>query len=421
LHVINDLAIGGSEMMLCKLLSRTDRKRFESAVISLDGIGTLGDRIRQLGIPVYEMGMKPSLVRPRTLVRLVRTARRLKPDLIQGWMYHGNLAAQLAAMFTVRPVSVFWNIRQSLYSLDYEKPGTAKVIKLGARLSHWPAKTLNNSRTSVAQHSVIGYETSSTVVIPNGFDTELFAPSEEARHSVRGELGVAHDTFLIGLIARYHPMKDHGTFLRAAALLLKEYPDSQFVLAGKDVNWNNEFLRSLIQDLGMVERVHLLGERLDMPRLTAALDIASLSSAYEEGFPNIIGEAMACGVPCVVSDVSDSPWIVGDSGRVVPPRNPEALARSWKDLIELGLEGRKALGETARSRVIECFSLISVVEQYERLYESAVAERENRKVYTHMNSEQILKADPANEVGENASGSTASRATRGVSSNAPGK
>jgi glycosyltransferase involved in cell wall biosynthesis len=367
------------------------------------------------------MGMKPSLLRPRTLVRLVSTARRLKPDLIQGWMYHGNLAAQLAAMFTVRPVSVFWNIRQSLYSLDYEKPGTAKVIKLGARLSHWPAKTLNNSRTSVAQHSVIGYETSSTVVIPNGFDTELFAPSEQARHSVRSELGVAHDTFLIGLIARYHPMKDHGTFLHAAALLLKEFPDSQFVLAGKDVNWNNEFLRSLIQDLGMVERVHLLGERLDMPRLTAALDIASLSSAYEEGFPNVIGEAMACGVPCVVSDVSDSPWIVGDSGRVVPPRNPEALARSWKDLIELGLEGRKALGETARSRVIECFSLISVVEQYESLYESAVAERENRKVYTHMNSEQILKANPANEVGENASGSTASPATRGVSSNAPGK
>jgi glycosyltransferase involved in cell wall biosynthesis len=129
----------------------------------------------------------------------------------------------------------------------------------------------------------------------------------------------------------------------------------------------------------MVERVHLLGERLDMPRLTAALDIASLSSAYEEGFPNVIGEAMSCGVPCVVSDVSDSPWIVGDSGRVVPPRNPEALARSWKDLIELGREERKALGETARSRVIECFSLASVVEQYERLYESVVAERENRR------------------------------------------
>jgi glycosyltransferase involved in cell wall biosynthesis len=388
-------------------------------VISLDGVGKLGDRIRQLGIPVYEMGMKPSL-HPRSLVRLVRTARRLKPDLIQGWMYHGNLAAQIAAMFTARPVSVFWNIRQSLYSLDYEKPATARVIKLGARLSHWPAKTLNNSRTSVAQHSVIGYQTAGTVVIPNGFDTELFAPSEEARRTVRSELGVALDTFLIGLIARYHPMKDHQTFLLAAGLLLKDHPETQFVLAGKDVNWNNAALRSLIQDLGMVERVHLLGERLDMPRLTAALDIASLSSAYEEGFPNVIGEAMACGVPCVVSDVSDSPWIVGDSGRVVPPRNPAALAKSWQDLIELGPEGRKALGETARSRVIDCFSLASVVEQYERLYESVAAERENGRLKSNVNVEQILTADLADQFGENASGTTASHAERGAWSSAPG-
>src|SRR6266581_4446138 len=140
LHIINDLAIGGSEMMLYKLLSRTNRKKFDSAVISLDGVGKLSDRIRQLGVPVYEMGMKPSALRPLSLLRLIRSARRIKPDLIQGWMYHGNLAAQFAAILAPRPVSVFWNIRQSLYSLDYEKPATAKAIKLGASLSHWPAK-----------------------------------------------------------------------------------------------------------------------------------------------------------------------------------------------------------------------------------------------------------------------------------------
>ena len=232
---------------------------------------------------------------------------------------------------------------------------------------------LNNSSKSVAQHSAIGYETESTVVIPNGFDTDLFAPSEEARYDIRAELGVSHDTFLIGLIGRYHPLKDHTTFLSAAALLLKDYPDSQFVLAGKRVDWNNEALRAQVQDLGMVERVHLLGERLDMPQLTAALDVAT-SSSYEEGFPNVIGEAMACGVPCAVTEVSDLPWIVGDCGRVVPPRNPQALAKAWKDLIEIGRQGRAALGLAARSRVAELFSLSSVVEQYEALYESAVAE-----------------------------------------------
>lgn len=374
LHIINDLAIGGSEMMLYKLLSRTDRKRFEPAVISLDGIEKLGDSIRQLGIPVYSMGMKPSALRPLSVLRLARTTLRFKPDLIQGWMAHGNLAAQFAGLFAPRPVSVFWNIRQSLYSLDHEKPATAKVIKVGARLSNWPARILNNSKKSVAQHGAIGYQTATTVVIPNGFDTELFAPSEEARHSVRAELGVSPNTFLIGLIGRYHAMKDHGTFLRAAALLLKEYPETQFVLAGKCVDWNNESLRSQVQDLGMVERVHLLGERRDMARLTAALDLASSSSSYDEGFPNVVGEAMSCGIPCVVTDVSDLPWIVGNTGRVVPPRSPEALARAWKDLMDLSGQERRELGKAARSRVMECFSLSSVVGQYEALYQKVVAE-----------------------------------------------
>jgi glycosyltransferase involved in cell wall biosynthesis len=375
LHIVNDLSIGGSEMMLYKLLSRTNRKKFEPAVISLDGIGKLGDHIRQLGIPVYAMGMKPSVLRPLALLRLARTARRIKPDLIQGWMYHGNLGAQFARVFAPKPVSVFWNIRQSLSSLDHEKRVTAKAIKLGARLSSWPAMILNNSSKSVAQHSAIGYQTTNSVVIPNGFDTDLFAPSEEARYDIRAQLGVSHDTFLIGLIGRYHPLKDHNTFLRAAALLLKDYPDLQFVLAGKRVDWNNEALRAQVQELGMVERVHMLGERLDMPQLTAALDVAT-SSSYEEGFPNIVGEAMSCGIPCVVTDVSDLPWIVGDCGRVVSPRNPQALAKAWKDLIEIGRRGRIVLGAAARSRVTELFSLSSVAEQYEALYESAVAESE---------------------------------------------
>jgi glycosyltransferase involved in cell wall biosynthesis len=412
LHIINDLAIGGSEMMLYKLLSRTDREKFEPAVISLDGVEKLGEDIRQLGIPVYAMGMVPSALRPLSVWRIWRTTRRFKPDLIQGWMAHGNLAAQFAGLLSQRPVSVFWNIRQSLYSLDHEKRATARVIKIGARLSHWPARILNNSRKSVAQHHAIGYQTATTVVIPNGFDTDLFAPSEEARQLVRAELGVPPNTFLIGLIGRYHAMKDHGTFLRAAAMLLKEYPETQFVLAGKRVDWDNESLRAQVQDLGMVERVHLLGERRDMARLTAALDLASSSSSYDEGFPNVVGEAMSCGIPCVVTDVSDLPWIVGNTGRVVPPRSPEALARAWKDLMDLSPQKRRDLGKAARSRVMECFSLSSVVEQYEALYQKAVGakSKETAKVTAPRVSEfampELVEVDDrAVELSRRASGS----------------
>ncbi len=372
-HIINDLSIGGTEMMLYKLLSRMDRERFDSTVISLVDRGELRNQIEALGISVHTTRMKPGLPTPASIWRLIHLVRKLKPRVIQGWMAQGSLTAQLAGVFASERASVLWNIRHSPYSLEHEKLATAAAIKLCARLSHWPAKILLNSRSGALQHEADGYRTAKTQVIPNGFDTELFAPSKEARASVRVELGVAESITLIGLVGRYHPLKDHRNFINAARLLLQDYPDVQFMLCGKRVDWTNHALCELIHELGISERVHLLGERQDMPRLTAALDIAS-SSSYSEGFPNVIGEAMSCAVPCVVTDVSDMPWIVGDTGRVVPARNPEALAGAWKELLALGAEGRKALGLAARSRVVEVFSLQSVVAQYESLYESVVAE-----------------------------------------------
>jgi len=214
----------------------------------------------------------------------------------------------------------------------------------------------------------MGYQLQNGVVIPNGFITKLFTPSLEARRSVRTELGVAEDVLLIGLVGRYHPVKDHENFLRAAALLLRSHPDVQFVLCGEKVNWINPALCSLIDELKLAERVHLLDQRQDMPRITAALDIAT-SSSRAESFPNVIGEAMSCGVPCVVTDVSDLVWIVGETGRIVPPRNARALADGMRDLVEMGSEGRAILGKSARERVIKHFPLKEIESRYEALYE----------------------------------------------------
>lgn len=374
LHIINDLSIGGAEMMLCKLLSGMSQERFSPAVITLVDRGKLRERIEALGIPVYTARMNPEMPSPASIWRLLRLVRQIKPDLIQGWMSHGNLIAQMVQTLAARRASVLWNVRQTLYSFEYEKRGTALAIKLCARLSKRPARILYNSRTSSAQHGAIGYRTEKTQIIPNGFDIELFAPSKEARASVRSELGVAENTFLIGLIGRFHPMKGHAHFLRAAKRLRERYPDAQFVLSGKGVSWNNQYLCEMVEALGLVERVHLLGERQDMPRITASFDIASSSSSYGEGFPNVIGEAMSCAVPCVVTDVSDLPWVVGETGKVVPPRDAEALAKAWADLIELGAEGRETLGAAARARVIQYFPLELVVTQYEDVYESVIAQ-----------------------------------------------
>jgi len=377
-YIITDVSIGGAQMMLYKLLSRMSRERFTPVVVSLMGQGTVGDRIEALDIPVYTIEMKSGKPTPASIWRLIRTVRQLKPDLIQGWMYHGNLAGQLTRGFVPKPVPVLWSVRNSLYSLGYEKSITETLIQLCAKLSYLPNKVIYNSKISAKQHEKVGYCTDKSVVIPNGFETEIFTPSEEAVSYVRRELAIPLNTLLIGLIGRYHPVKDHPSFLEAAALLLKNYPDLtvQFVLSGAEVDCDNQSLCGLVKELGLVDRIHLLGERQDIPRLTAALDIASCSS-YTEAFPNVIGEAMSCGVPCVVTDVGDSAWIVGNTGRVVPPRNPEALANTWKELIDQGAEGREVLGKAARARIIEYFSIDSVVAQYESLYESAIAGKLN--------------------------------------------
>ncbi len=380
-YIITDLSLGGAQIMLYKLLSGMNRERFIPTVVSLMDNALVGDRLQALGIPVYPIGMKAAKPTPASIWRLIRTVRQLQPDLLQGWMYHGNLAAQLAKVFVFEPASVLWNVRNSLYTFDYEKARTGAVIKLCAKLSSLPARIIYNSKVSANQHEKVGYRADKSLLIPNGFDTEIFAPSPEAASSVRQELNIPSNTLLIGLISRYDPVKDHANFLQAAALLLKNYPhlSVHFVLSGAEVDRDNQVLWSLVRELGLVERVHLLGERQDIPRLTAALDIAS-SSSYTEAFANVIGEAMSCGVPCVVTDVGDSAWIVGNAGRIIPPRNPEALANAWKELVDLGTEGRADLGRAARARAIAHFSLDFVVAQYEALYESEFSKLIKQKI-----------------------------------------
>jgi glycosyltransferase involved in cell wall biosynthesis len=252
-----------------------------------------------------------------------------------------------------------------------EKKSSAAVIRVGAHLSGRPERILYNSRVSANQHEAIGYRADRRRVIPNGFDCKWFRPDAEARASVRDELGVGEKTPLIGLIGRYHPMKDHANFLTAASLLLKQVSAAHFLLAGVDIDTSNKELSTKISALGLQGRVHLLGERQDIPRLTAALDIAS-SSSFVEAFSNVIGEAMACGVPCVVTDVGDSAWIVGDTGRVVPPRDPLALCGAWRELLQMGQGPRAALGERARARIVRDFSLDQSVRLYEELYTEAI-------------------------------------------------
>lgn len=373
LFITTSLGSGGAEVMLVSLLSSIDRDRFEPSVISLLDQGVYGEKIQQLDIPVYCVEMlagRPSL---NSAVRLKTIISEIEPDLIQGWMYHANLAAQFFNFFVNRQIPVLWSIHHSLHDLGSEKLLTQAIIHFGRWSSRYTGQVAFVSEKSQAQHQALGYSSANSCVIPNGFDTEKFQANPEIRRQFRQELGVAEDTFLIGSVARYHPMKDHANFLRAAKILLADYPETRFVMVGTEVDAQNSALTSLIKELDIGDRIYLLGQRGDIPQITPALDILTSSSAYGEAFPLVIGEAMSCEVICVVTDIGDSGWIVGDTGKVVPPKNAAALAQGWAEVINLDLSARASLGKSARNRIVENFSLKSVVERYEQLYQNMVS------------------------------------------------
>ena len=370
-HIIAALNVGGTEMILYKLLPRMRKDRFENIVITLKEKGDLSEDFKSQNIRVYNVGGMGGILRISALIRSLKILREINPDIIQGWLAHGNFVAQVASIFLPYRLSTLWNIRYTALPKGETRRSILFIIKLLSILSFLPQKIIFNSKAGANDHIRMGYRRDKSCIIPNGFDTKLFSPSVKNRRSVRLELNIPEEAILIGLIGRFDPLKDHSCFLKAGAMLLSRKRGIFFLLAGREVDWQNRHLKQFIEKLGMSEKVFLLGERRDVHRITAAFDIAACSSVAE-GFPNVIGEAMSCGIPCVVTDVGDSAWLVGDSGMVVPPRNHEALCEAWLKMIELGNAERRFLGEKARKRIEDHFSIQMIVKKYEQLYEELV-------------------------------------------------
>ena len=366
-HIITTLNIGGAEMMLFKLVKGVDRKLYPPVVISLMSGGELRQRFIDAGIEVYSLGMKRGLPAFSALKKMREIMQHVQPDVIQGWMYHGNFFSLLAKFFVKKDVNIFWNIRQCVYDLRNEKRLTSLVIRACAYFSWAPDKIIYNSKLSMFQHEGLGYRGNKSMLLPNGFDLKMFCPNESLRSDVRKELLLSEGSLLFGVIGRFHPMKDHYNFLCAAKQVLESCPHARFVMVGRNVCWDNEQLVEWIDALGLRDVVLLLGERKDIAAIDVALDVAVLSS-NSEAFPNVVGEAMACATPCVVTDVGDAAYVVGGTGVVVPPNDANALASAMLKLADMSDFERSLLGERARERVEEMFSMEKVVQEYERLY-----------------------------------------------------
>ena len=371
LHIITSLDTGGAERALYNILQGGLAESFDCHVVSLKDMGTFGPRIEALGVPVTCLGARPGLPSPMVVSRLKRVAREFHPDIVQGWMYHGNLAGLLARYFAPgRPV-LAWNIRHSLYDIALEGPLTQLVIKAGRLLSGKPEKILYNSRVSRQHHEKFGFRHKDGQVIPNGIDVDRFRFSESARQRIRQSLDIAEDSVVIGHVARFHPMKDHRLFLKAATKVASSFSDVHFLMAGRRVEYQTEFFaKTLPADLRA--RFHLVGEREDVADLMCAMDIYSLSSSYGEGFSNVLGEAMSVGLPCVATDVGDCGLIIGDTGLLTQPRDLAGFGKELITLLEMPREERLHLGRRARARIVDNFSLSAIVEQYKKLYSEMI-------------------------------------------------
>lgn len=379
-HVITGLDVGGAELMLQKLLARSGGE-YKHGVTSLSSMGAVGARLRDLGVSVRALHLKKDIRSAWGVLRLVRRWRSNPPDIVQTWLYHADLVGGLAA--AASGVPVIWNIRQSNLDPGVNKPSTLRLVRLCARLSkRIPARIVCGSEAARVSHERLGFCASKLTVIPNGFDLDAYRPAPAARGDLRRELGLSADTLLVGRVGRFDPQKDHRTFVEAAPHIAAAMEQERvcFVMAGGGIDWHNAELVRWINDSGIRDRFKLLGNREDVPRLNAALDLA-VSSSRGEGFPNVVGEAMACGVACVVTDVGDSSRIVGATGRVVPPADPRALAAACVDLLGMPASARRELGLEARKRIEERYNLPRVARCYENLYSEVLLNVRNRRIH----------------------------------------
>ncbi len=371
LHVITALPVGGTQMILLKLLQQVDRRDMTMRVVSLANLGEVGQRIRSENIEVQRLGMNESVISWHRARHLNSILSDFKPHVLQTWLYHADL---LGALFGKgrRIPAIAWNVRCSSMGSDYANTRGRFLLKALASLSSIPSAIVCNSTAGKNWHVSKGYRDDTWHIIPNGFNTGDFRPDAKARARIRLELGIPDASPVVGLVARYDPIKGHSVFLNAATKLLADGVDAHFLVVGEGCTLDNRHLSSLRASAPSPQKIHLLGKREDIASVTAALDIATCTS-FGEGFPNTLGEAMACGVPCVASDVGDCRDILAAPDLMFQPGDSMALAGALARLISTDELALRSLGQVARARIAEHYSLSTMADRYTRLYERLVA------------------------------------------------
>lgn len=367
-HIIVGLKVGGAELMLKRLVeSHNCNPNYRHTVMSLTGIGTLGLQLQALGVDVHTLGMRSVLDILRVMWRLMRLIRTTRPDVVQTWMYHADLLGGVAARLAGNR-NVIWGIRTTDVTAG-GNPATAFVRQLCAWLSRTvPHTIVCAADASRRAHIAVGYDAARMVVVPNGFDLTRLVATPAQRNSLRLQSGFEQELVVVGYLGRFHPAKDQANFVRAAGLVARQFGNARFLMVGRGLDANNVQLAQWIRATRCADRFVLLGERADVPVCLAAMDLFCLSSRTE-GFPNVVAEAMAMGLPCVITDVGDAAMLVADTGVVVPKEDSAALAFGLGQLLAMTPDARQQLGQKAKARIHAEFSIDRARERFESIYQ----------------------------------------------------
>lgn len=352
--------------MLVRFLDSLNRSAFRSNVLSLMRPGPLQEKLAALRIAPYSLGMDQGGVRLSNVFALRKVVRDLHPHILHGWMYHGNVAASFASLAGSSSIPVVWSIHHSVNDIMAEKPLTRHLIRLCAQLSRWTDAICYCSHTAADQHERLGFDARRRIVIPNGINCDEFKPDPGAKSRLRALLGLPSTRRIVGNVARSHPMKDQPRLVCAIGQLIDRGYDLHGLFIGPGAQ--DAAVLNTARELGIADRITALDARGDVQALMPGLDVYASSSAWGEAFPLAVTEAMASGVPAVVTDLGDCRWLVGDTGAVVPPKDTEALAEALRIMLDLTPCELQQRGETARARVAEHFSLRQYVARHQELY-----------------------------------------------------
>jgi glycosyltransferase involved in cell wall biosynthesis len=365
IHMIVGLGNGGAERMLYNLISSQEKERYNIEVISMTQKGKYGPLIEEQGIKVHELNMNKGIMNFRALFKCLSLVKGA--DVLQTWMYHADLLGFFVGKINKVP-KIIWGIRHSNLDLDKNKKLTVLIAKINSILSKYVDSIVSCSIVATQSHVKFGYKKNKIVTIPNGFDLKQFKYNQNAKKEICNQLNIEEDNKIISMVGRWHILKDHKNLIKAFYQLTNNTNlKIKLLLVGPDINNSNQELVSLIRKYNLGANILLLGVRGDIPNIMSASDLL-ISSSSGEGFPNVIGEAMACGTICVVTDVGDSAYIVGDTGFVVPSQNSEALASAILKGLELNAKDTKCKSERAKFRVEQEFELSKIVNKFENLY-----------------------------------------------------